>query len=1109
MQKTEENSFRDEEPPLDEKDFDTHEEEIRNKYLLEKLKEEQTRHREFVKQLEIEKRVKEELAEEQRQRELRANQAYIARRNASAKFRAKETNERLSKMLAKVEAYMSTIEKLDPIDKIKQQAQKEYEEELKKKKKKVKVTDEEIKKLATLNKKNSSLREENIKRRKEREEAERKKKEKIQKANKLNEKIKTILEKGYTTNNVIENNKNSLFQEEDNNIGTNMSPDMYNENNNTSTVRAKSSKQTRLLPPISETNDINAENELRQILKNDKNNMKKLLDFKRKYKNFDISSYLHTAKMNQIKSAKSVKRNVVTKQVKNFTPTSSSSYPSYLLACKYNNNEYIQAHLLNAKDDVDVFAMLNEKDEYERKGLMYLIIHNNLTMIKLSLLSGVILSDCKDIYGRNLIHYCCRSVSSTELLDVICHCIVFENKEDFSSMNRYVNKCMMIAVNSEESNIEECEKRIKECDEEIANMDLAVNPEEIRRKEKEEEEKQDAKLVSVNGKVNKANSKLTGGNVVITNTVNIGEEIRRKKVPTGRLINSADIDGNYPIHYCAHQNDFDKIKILIYYNVKLDVVDRDGKKAIDITTSEVIQQYLLKNEKNVQSKNEGLMSLNATTNMNKSMMSKVSLSSMKALDMDKIKFYSTEQINSFSTGYENNNYLILSVLQNNYDAFKYLLTEKGAKVDFVNSNGFTVLYFILQNRYYSYFALLFGLVDEEVDSDKILLEQVSQKSYTKQDIYKSNGELTYTGEAFKILDTQTNTNLNLLTLSIDTLNSLDILKAIMVLYTHQQTFFPSSSPIDIIMNRKYGKNQQPLLVKAVEHKNIEMVKYLLNEAHKNYCTFDIYQGDIKNMNMLHYAILNKDKPMIQFLICYDAEKNVMRKAKDAKGKIPSDYDNGKIFTNEYHHIWDACSQNDIDLLDKLVSELKYYDVNDTLPICKYTPLHVAAMHCADKVCLYLVKKGCDVNRKNKKKLTALEMVKNDPTKPKSFIRKFEKILKKEIKEYVDLDKTLNNTTMNKTNSSKLEIAAMKNKRLKNIIETVKKEFENRKINVKKLFTKLDKNKNGTLEGSEFECLFTVLDIPGISSEDVLLLNSYLDENKNGLIEYEELIKILE
>ena len=61
MQKTEENSFRDEEPPLDEKDFDTHEEEIRNKYLLEKLKEEQTRHREFVKQLEIEKRVKSKL----------------------------------------------------------------------------------------------------------------------------------------------------------------------------------------------------------------------------------------------------------------------------------------------------------------------------------------------------------------------------------------------------------------------------------------------------------------------------------------------------------------------------------------------------------------------------------------------------------------------------------------------------------------------------------------------------------------------------------------------------------------------------------------------------------------------------------------------------------------------------------------------------------------------------------------------------------------------------------------------------------------------------------------------------------------------------------------
>ena len=1112
--KTDDNSFRDDEPLPDEKDFDTHEEEIRNRVLLQKLKEEQTKHREFVRKLELEKKVKAELAEEQRQRELIANKAYIARRNASAKFRARETNERISKMLAKVDAYMKKIENLDSIDRIKLQAQKEYNEEIKKKNKKIKVTDDSIKRLAKLNNKNSGLREENIKKRKEREESEKLKREKIEQAKKINEKIQNILEKGLQTNEPKETKKagNGLFQEEETIVGTNLSPDMMENNIN----RPQSTKQTRLLPPINEINDRNAEEELRQILKHDKNNMKKLLEFNKKYKNFDISSYLHTAKMNQIKSAKVVKTNVIQSSTKKnlMLTVQDGNYPTYLLACKYNSNEHIQAHLLNAKDDIEVFMMLNEKDESDRNGLMYLLIYNNLPMIKLTLLSGVILSSCKDIYGRNLIHYCCRDEISSELLDVICHCIVFENKEDFIGMNRYIEKCMKISNEENISGINECENKIKECDSEIKNVDLVEKPEERIQREKEEREKEDAKQLSVNGKVNQSNAKLTGGNVVINHRINVGEEIRKKKVPMKKLINSPDVDGKCPIHYCAIKNDLEKIKILVYYNVRLDSVNFNGCKAIDLTTSEVIQQYLLVNEKNVEAKT-GKKAISNQISLNQSTISKASSKNNSNLDMEKLKFYSVEQINSFSTGYENNNYLILSVLQNNFDAFKFLLTEKKAKVDFINANGCTVLYFILINRYYSFFSFLFGL--PELDNEKSLLEEISQKSYNKLDIYEPNGELTYIGQAIKIIDTQTNKNLNLLTMTIDNLNSLSMLKVVLVIYQHAETFFSSNlSPLDIIMNRLYGKNKQTILIKAVEKRNMEMIKYLLNEVHKNLCTFDLYQGDIKKMNMLHYAILNKDKEMIKFLICYDAEKNVLRKAEDAKGKMPCDYDNGKIFTNEYHHIWDACSQNDIDLLEKLVNELKYYKVDDALPVCKYTPLHVAAMHSADKAALFLVKNGCNINAKNKKKLTALELIKNDPTKSKAFIKKFEKIIHKEIKEFVDLDKStvsnmvsVDNNSLSKNNTSKLAETINKNKKLKQIIEITKKEFENRKINVKKLFKRLDKNKNGTLEGSEFECLFTVLDIPGITSDDILLLNSYLDENKNGLIEYDEFIKILE
>ena len=63
--------------------------------------------------------------------------------------------------------------------------------------------------------------------------------------------------------------------------------------------------------------------------------------------------------------------------------------------------------------------MLNEKDEYDRNGLMYLIIHNNLTMIKLTILSDVVLSNYNDIYGKNLVHYYSTQYSSSDLLDKI------------------------------------------------------------------------------------------------------------------------------------------------------------------------------------------------------------------------------------------------------------------------------------------------------------------------------------------------------------------------------------------------------------------------------------------------------------------------------------------------------------------------------------------------------------------------------------------------------------------------------------------------------------------------------------------------------------------
>ena len=48
-------------------------------------------------------------------------------------------------------------------------------------------------------------------------------------------------------------------------------------------------------------------------------------------------------------------------------------------------------------------------------------MHNNLTMIKLTISSGFVLSDFNVIYGRNLVNYCYTEYSNSNLLDKICH----------------------------------------------------------------------------------------------------------------------------------------------------------------------------------------------------------------------------------------------------------------------------------------------------------------------------------------------------------------------------------------------------------------------------------------------------------------------------------------------------------------------------------------------------------------------------------------------------------------------------------------------------------------------------------------------------------------
>ena len=1162
-------SFHSEEPPPDPDDFGTKEEEIKNKELLAHLLEQQKKRREIGERLKNEEKIRKELEEEQRIRELVSKKAYYERRNASAKYKSMAYNERIKKMLTKVDEYMRKISNLDSINKIKEQAQKEFEEEvLKDKKKKKKINKKEIEKLSTLNKKNQILRNENKERIEQRKKNELLKKEKLEKAKKANERAEKILKNGYKLPKGGDQNNDDkdinirsgglgIFSEEETNIGTNLSPNMII-NNNTSTNKTKRPNSTyrigkNNLNKINIEEEINPEEKLKLILKKDPYNLKELLKFQKKYKYIEIGPYIHYAKMNQIKQNKNKNKRplpsnkiqnndsfgndkiffeeevmgegdncanpgeeeVVEEEDDNNNETNGNkskekkkkkkkkkinkkkiNINNYLDACKYNNDDYIKTILLNAKDDEEIYKIVNERDEYGRNGLMYLLIHNNSNMIKLSLLSGVILDDSKDKYGRNLVHYCCTNIVDKPMLDIICHCIDFKR---FGDLCNYVNKCISIVkrdnadmFSSEFQN--DCEKRINDFDNLIENKK--------------------------NDYINQNIIKNSNDNRNIT-----------------KIVNSPDIEGNYPIHYLAKDNNMDKMDVLIYYHANLDVLDSQGNKPINLTSNQVIQQFLLKNEENYKSKknNNNNNIVNGGEHQLNNSIASINISS---LDIEKLKYYTPEKINSFFIGVEGNNYLILSVIQQNYELFKFLITEKNAKVDYVNGNGWTILFFIVTKKLWNYFSFLFDLPDaDKCDTPEKIYNELLKKNYEKINLMENNGELTYLGQALKIIDNLSNKNENILSICIDEFNDIFILKSLLILYDNYIKYFSMNEPknivferqygkydessyLNIVFNRQYGKNKETILIKYVKKKDLKTIKYLLEDLcrKEKKLNLDIYKGDCNNQNILHHAVMLKQKEIIKYLIKYDSDYNLLKTNKDSKNKTPIDLDRTKAFYYEYITIWDAAEENDVNLLKKLLKELKYYEVNEQTYINKNTPLHSAAKNKAERAVLYLLKEGADQKKINIDGHTPLDTIEKVKFPDKKWIKNVKKILDKEIKEFTQLDKLevdkyieTNSNLKNKKNeklNKNLGEGLNEDMRLLELLSIIKKQLEDQNYDIKDFFKRLDKNKNGVLSFKEFKKLFTNLQLEDISEDDIIHIISYLDTNEDGKLQYKEFLNLM-
>ena len=293
--------------------------------------------------------------------------------------------------------------------------------------------------------------------------------------------------------------------------------------------------------------------------------------------------------------------------------------------------------------------------------------------------------------------------------------------------------------------------------------------------------------------------------------------------------------------------------------------------------------------------------------------------------------------------------------------------------------------------------------------------------------------------------------------------------------------------------------------------------------------------DCNEQNALHHAVKLKQKESILYLVKYDADFDKLKTQKDIKGNIPKDLDKTKSFENELYTIWDAAKDNNINKMDILLNELKYYEINEQTKFKGNTPLHLAIKNRADKAILFLVLNGCDKFIKNKEGLTALEYLKKEKNVDPFWVKTVEKILDGKIKNYIELDScnfeklvkkeedvkfeekvdivngNIDNSkhkNQNENEINKLSYGILTNFRLKEILSIINTNIKEKNIDVNKLILNYDKNSTGSIKKNEFNEFIKSLDIKEINIDDINFLQLFLEKDDKNNLKYKYFIMII-
>ena len=77
--------------------------------------------------------------------------------------------------------------------------------------------------------------------------------------------------------------------------------------------------------------------------------------------------------------------------------------------------------------------------------------------------------------------------------------------------------------------------------------------------------------------------------------------------------------------------------------------------------------------------------------------------------------------------------------------------------------------------------------------------------------------------------------------------------------------------------------------------------------------------DSTSKNILHHAVIGNQRDLVQRIIYLDSDQGHLRKAKDAKGYTPAQYDTNRQYKDLFSTVWDQAKEGNVERVKAMLA----------------------------------------------------------------------------------------------------------------------------------------------------------------------------------------------